>query len=88
MKRVAIGLAVGAGVVALLYYATLSGADAECEACMRYEGREACRTAIGVGREEAERTAIMTACALVANGVTATIRCQGLEPVKLECRLR
>lgn len=88
MKRVAIGFAVVAAIVAALYYATLAGADTECEACMRYEGREGCRTAIGVGREEAERTAIATACALVANGVTETIRCQGLVPVKLECRLR
>lgn len=88
MKRVAIGLAVVAAIVALLYYATFADADTECEACMRYEGREGCRTAIGVGREETERTAITTACALVANGVTASIRCQGLEPVKLECRRR
>jgi len=88
MKSLAIGLAVVAAIVALLYYATLAGADTECEACMRYEGREACRTAVGVGREEAERTAVSTACALVANGVTATIRCQALEPVKLECHPR
>jgi hypothetical protein len=88
VKRVAIGLAVVTAIVALLYYATLAGADTECEVCMHYEGREACRSAVGVGREEAERTAIATACALVANGVTATIRCQGLEPVKLACRPR
>jgi len=88
VKSVAIGLAVVAAIVALLYYATLAGADTECEACMRYEGREGCRTAIGVGREEAERTAIATACALVASGVTETVRCQGLEPVKLECHPR
>lgn len=88
MKRVSIGLAIVAAIVALLYYATLADADTECEACMRYEGREACRTAIGVGRDEAERTAVATACALVANGVTATIRCQGLDPVKLECHPR
>ena len=88
MKSVAIGLAVLAAIVALLYYATLVDADTECEACIRYEGREACRTAIGVGREAAESTAITTACALVANGVTASIRCQGLEPVKLECHPR
>ena len=88
MKNLAIAILVIAAAVALLYTATFSGADTECEACMRYEGREACRSAIGVGREEAERTAITTACALVANGVTATIRCQGLVPVKLECHAR
>jgi len=88
VKSVSIGLAIVAAIVALLYYATLADADTECEACMRYEGREGCRIAIGVGREEAERTAIATACAMVAQGVTATIRCQGLEPVKLACHPR
>lgn len=88
MKNVSIGLAVVAAIVALLYYATLADADTECEACMRYEGREGCSTAVGVGRAEAEHTAVATACALVANGVTATVRCLGLEPVKLECHPR
>jgi hypothetical protein len=88
MKQLAGGLAVIAAVVALLYAATLAGAETECEACMRYEGREACRTATGSSRDAAEQAAIMTACALVSNGVTATIACQGLEPVKLSCRAR
>ena len=88
MKRVAIVLAVIVAVVALLYSATLAGAETECEACMRYEGREGCRTATGSSRDAAEQAAIMTACALVANGVTATIACQGFEPVKLACRAR
>jgi hypothetical protein len=88
MKSVAVVLAVVAAVVALLYSATLAGAESECEACVRYEGREGCRTATGGSREAAEQAAVMTACALVANGVTATIACQGLEPVKLACRAR
>jgi len=86
VTRALLAAAAIAAVAALLYAATLSGADTECEACVRYEGRDACRTARAAGRDEAERTAIATACALVANGVTATIQCQGLEPVKLTCR--
>jgi hypothetical protein len=88
LKQWAIGLAVAAAAIGMLYYATLAGAGFECEACMRYEDRDACRSATGVDRDEAERTAIATACALVSNGVTATIRCQGLEPLKLECTAR
>ncbi len=88
MKQLAIGLAVAAAAVGLLYYATLAGAGTACEACMRYEDREACRSATGVDREEAERTAIATACALISSGVTDTIRCQGLEPLKLQCKTR
>jgi hypothetical protein len=88
MKRVVVVLAVVVAVVALLYSATLAGAETECEVCVRYEGREGCRTATGSSRDAAEQAAIMTACALVANGVTATIACQGLEPTKLDCRAR
>ena len=88
MKQLAIGLAVAIAAVGLLYYATLAGAGTECEACMRFEGHEACRSATGADREEAERTAIATACAMISTGVTATIRCQGLEPLKLECKAR
>jgi hypothetical protein len=88
VKQLAIVLAVAAAAVGLLYYATLAGAGVECEACMHYEGRQACRSATGVDREEAERTAIATACALISNGVTGTIRCQGLVPDKLECTAR
>lgn len=77
--------AIGAAVVAGLYAATLAGAGFECEACVRWEGREACKSATGADREEAERTAISTACALVARGVTASIGCQQLEPISLTC---
>ena len=85
MKQFAITVGVVVTTAALLYWATLAGAGTECEACMHYEGRDACRSATGADREEAERTAIATACALVSSGVTATIRCQGLEPIKLNC---
>lgn len=88
MKRFVAVIAVIAVAVALLYYATLAGADTECEACMRFEGRAGCRSAAAAGRDEAERMAIATACAVVANGVTATIRCQGQEPAKISCRAR
>ncbi len=88
MKRVIVVAAGIAVVVALLYSATLAGAETECEVCVRYEGREGCRSATGSSRDAAEQAAIMTACALVSNGVTATIACQSLEPTKLACRAR
>jgi hypothetical protein len=85
MKRLVLGLAIATAAVAALYAATLAGAGVSCEACVRWQGREACKSATGADREEAERTAISTACALVASGVTASIGCQGLEPVSLHC---
>ena len=83
-----LGLAIAAAVVAALYSATLAGAGVHCEACVLYEGRSACKAATGVTREEAERSAIMTACALVSSGVTASIACQGMVPTSLTCDAR
>lgn len=88
MMRWVVGLAVAAAVVAALYTATLAGAGVHCEACVLYEGRHACKAATGVTRDEAERSAITTACALVSSGVTASIACQGLVPVSLTCEER
>lgn len=85
MKGWLVGLAIAAAAVGLLYRATLAGAGFHCDACVRYEGREACKAATGPTQEEAERAAIMTACALVSSGVTGTIACQGLVPVSLAC---
>ena len=88
MKRWLIGLAIAVGAVAVLYSATLAGAGVHCEACVRFEGREACKSATAGTRDDAERTAIATACALVSGGVTQTIACQGLEPTRLACTER
>lgn len=88
MKRVVVALVIAAAAVGALWAATLSGAGFTCEACVRFQGREACKSATGAAREEAERAAIATACALVANGVTATIGCQGLVPTSLACTQR
>jgi hypothetical protein len=88
VKRLLLGLAVAAAAVAALWAATFAGAGVHCEACMEWEGRQACKTATGADRAEAERTAIATACALIASGVTDTIGCQGVVPVSLECSER
>jgi hypothetical protein len=69
----------------LLWSATFAGAGVHCEACVVYEGRDACKAATGPTRDEAERAAIMTACALVSGGVTQTIQCQGLMPRSVTC---
>lgn len=88
MKRWLVGLAIAAAAVAVLYGATLAGAGFHCDACVAYEGRDACKSATGVTRDEAERAAIMTACALVSGGVTQTIACQGLMPLSMTCTER
>lgn len=82
----ALGIAfVVAAVLAGLWFATLRASAVECEACMQHEGRTACGTARAGTREEAERTAVATACAALAQGVTATLRCQRSVPLSLAC---
>jgi len=83
-----IGVAIAVAAVFLLYRATLAGAGVSCEACVRFEGREACKSAAGPDRLGAERAAVMTACALVSSGVTDTIACQGIPPISLDCSAR
>jgi hypothetical protein len=84
--RVAIALAATAAAAAALYAATLAQVGAECEACVRHAGRAHCATAAAATREEAERTAIATACAAITSGVTGTLQCQAAVPTSLDCR--
>lgn len=80
-----VGVAIAVAAAFLLYRATLAGAGVTCEACVHFEGRDACKSASGPDRLSAERAAVMTACALVSSGVTDTIACQGITPVTLDC---
>jgi hypothetical protein len=88
VRRAWIGIAIAAAVAALLYWTTLSHVGVECEVCMRFEGRERCATAAGPGEHEAEQAAIMTACGVVAGGVTDGIRCQSTPPLSRRCAAR
>jgi len=86
MKRAVLALLGVAAVVGLLYAATLSQAGSECEACLEFGGRSACRTVAAAKREDAEQQAIQNACALLASGVTQILACERSEPTSLRCR--
>ena len=85
MKNALIVLAVAAAGAALLYWTTLSHAGVECEVCMRYDGHERCASAAAPTRAEAEQAAVMTACGVLAGGVTGAIRCQATIPQSVTC---
>lgn len=85
MKRTLVRVALVGAAIAALAFATLSHGRIECEACVRFGDREACRSAAGADRSVAEQSAIATACSLVTGGVTETIACQGRTPVSLRC---
>jgi len=78
-------LAVVLAAVGGLWALTVAQQGVTCEACMEVGGRSACRTVSAPSREEAERHAISTACAIVTSGVTADLACQRTPPRTLRC---
>jgi hypothetical protein len=69
-RRVA-GVALVLGFVVALVLATQREAAVECDVCVAYGGREACRTGSGADRDTALRGAVNTACAALASGCRA-----------------
>ncbi len=79
-------LVIAAGIVLLLgviVYSTLSLARYECEVCMTFNGRSACRVAAGATREETIRTASDNACAFLASGRTDSMACGRTPPTSI-----
>ena len=85
MTRVLVGFLAGAVFVGAMIYATLGESRVECEVCLEYNGRGACRTSAAVNREEAVRGAVSAACAVLSGGVTDGIACSSTPPRSLSC---
>ncbi len=86
--RVKIGIltaAVALAMMVLLVYTMLQQAQVSCEACVTFQGRTQCRSAVGPDREQATRTAIDNACAFLATGMTDSIRCANTPPDSVQC---
>lgn len=88
MRTAGIALLAALAGAAVLYWTTLSHAGVECEVCIRYEGRERCATAAAPSEDEAHQAAVMTACGVLAGGVTDAISCQATEPYARRCGAR
>lgn len=73
-------------LAAFVVYSSFHVSDFECEVCMTFGGNEVCRKATGTSAAEALRTATDTACALLASGMTETIRCQRTAPQSTTCQ--
>lgn len=71
-------LVLGAG--ALIVYSSMGLAQFTGEICIRFNGREECRVASGVTREDAIATATEMACATLASGMTQRINCSRTQP--------
>ena len=75
---IALGFALAVGW--LMYSSMANVTGHRVEVCMAYQGKEACQTASGQTEAEAKRTALDTACAQIASGMTDTVACQNGEP--------
>lgn len=58
---------------------------ARCELCIEWEGREICRRGAGQTEADARRAAQQSACGGNARGMSESIRCNNLEPVRATC---
>ncbi len=66
--------------VGYLLYSSLSLRKFSCEVCVEFRGQTVCRTAAGATQEEAQRTAVELACAVLSSGRTESMRCNETPP--------
>jgi hypothetical protein len=81
-KPVLVGIIFVLVVLGVLVYSSMHLAAYGVEVCMNFNGRTACSTAKGASKETALESAMQTACAQIAFGVTETIACGRTEPAK------
>lgn len=85
-RNALVSLGVLVPVIAYVVYSSFHAGAVECEICITFEGRDACRTVAAKTEEEGLRGAVTNACAQLASGVTDTLRCERTLPRKAECR--
>ena len=73
-------------VIAFVIYRSMTIAEYECEVCVSFHGRTACRSAAGGTAQDATRTAQDNACAFVASGMRETVECTGRPPASATCK--
>ncbi len=89
MKRgpiIAIVLIVG--LAAFLLWSTLGAQRVECHACVQFSGQHNCAAASASTEAEATKSAVSTACGVMARGMDESIACDNTKPASLECKTR
>lgn len=75
--------AVFVGFVAFVVISTMKINQYTCEVCVEFDGRQACRSASGATREDAQRVAQDNACAQLTSGMSNTRRCGAQIPISV-----
>jgi len=81
-KPVLAGIIFVVVVLGVLIYSSFHLSAYGVEVCMNYKGRTACSIAKGASKETALESAMQTACAQIASGVTETVGCSRTAPAK------
>jgi hypothetical protein len=85
VKRVIVGILLGVAFIGAMVYAMRRETGVECEVCLDFGGRSACRTTSAVDRQHAVEGAISTACAILSGGVTDGLACMRTRPRSVRC---
>ncbi len=81
LRKPGLWIALAVGIfVALLVSSTMGQSKFRVEVCMEFHGRSECRIAAGPTEQQALRTAIENACALIASGMTDSMACDRTPP--------
>ena len=72
-------------VIVFVIYRSMTIAEYECEVCVTFHSRTVCRTAASGTRDASIDSAVTSACATLASGMTESIRCQNTEPDRISC---
>jgi hypothetical protein len=73
-------------LIGVVVYRSLTIAQYECDVCVTFQNGRVCRTAASGERKAAIESAVTSACASLASGMTESIRCQNTAPDSITCR--
>ena len=73
-------------LIGIVVYRSMTITHLECDVCVSFDGQRVCRTAASVDRKAAVESAVTSACATLASGMTDSIRCENSPQDSVQCR--
>jgi hypothetical protein len=81
-----VGFLLVAAVVGFVVVTSFMANEHSCEVCMEFRGRSQCRTVAAATVDLAREGAVLNACAFISGGVTDSMACQRVKPVRESCQ--